>query len=119
MPKPIHPMVRRAFLTLFFVTALPAAPDLLKITSQTPLDAAIPAAAEQPPQVETVLRTFESAPGVFRKIHTTIEALMKEKGSDNGLAISDTHRSIQGILKAHRAGGKTDMLGDRNKMLAL
>ena len=80
---------------------------------------AILAAAKQHPQVEAVIRTFESAPGTFQKIHTTTEALKKEEGSDNGLAISDTHRSIQGILKAHRAGGKTDMLGDRNKMLAL
>lgn len=112
-------MVRHAFLTLLFVTALPAAPDLSKITSQTHRDAAIPAAAEQPPQVETVLRTFESAPGAFRKIHTTTETLKKEKGSDNGLAISAPQRSIPGILKAQRMGGKTDMLGDRNKVLAL
>lgn len=80
---------------------------------------AILAAAKQHPQVEAVIRTFESAPGAFRKIHTTIEALMKEKGSDNSLVISDTHMSSLRILKAQRMGGLSDKFGDSNKVLAL
>ncbi len=80
---------------------------------------AILAAAEQPTEVEAVLRTFESAPGTFQKIHTMTEALKKKEGGDNSLAISDTHMSSLRILKAQRMGGKTDMFGDSNQVLAL
>ncbi|HRX54548.1 MAG TPA: hypothetical protein P5016_08555 [Verrucomicrobiales bacterium] len=80
---------------------------------------AILAAAKQHPQVEAVIRTFESAPGTFQKIHTTTEALKKEEGSDNSLVISDTHMSSLRILKAQRMGGLSDKFGDSNKVLAL
>lgn len=80
---------------------------------------AIPAAAKQHPQVEAVIRTFESAPGTFQKIHTTTEALKKEQGSDTSLVILDTHMSSLLFLKAQRMGGKSGMFGDSNKVLAL
>jgi hypothetical protein len=108
-----------AFL-LASLTALHAAPpDLTKITSRADLDAciaatsdavlkqslsenatAILAAAEQHPHVEAVIRTIESAPGTFKKVNCTPEALRKTAGGD--IAIFDTLTMVNtGILNGH------------------
>ena len=109
-------------LLLTSLTALHAAPpDLSKITSRADLDTTIAAtkdpalrqaftaaaveillAAEQHPHVEAVIRTIESAPGTFTKIHTTPEALKGVAGGD--IAIFDTLTQVStNILggKAH------------------
>ncbi len=115
--------MKLTLLTALLLTSLTAlhaaAPDLSKVTSRADLDAfiaatadaalkqsltdnsaAILAAAEQHPHVEAVIRTIESAPGTFTKIHTTPEALKKAAGGD--IAIFGTLTMVNtGILNGH------------------
>jgi 6-phosphogluconolactonase (cycloisomerase 2 family) len=65
--------------------------------------AAILAAAEQHPHVESVIRTIESAPGTFTKVNTTPEALKQAAGGD--IAIFDTLTEVRTNIKG---GGAHD-----------